>query len=203
MTEELRSKLAKVYALVKRGATEGEQDAAKKAMDRIIEKYKIDPSDLDQIELKIYRFKYSTKLDFKLLERLMFIFTPGALLNCCYITFRVKEILAEMNYMDWVTLESSYEYYRRHMKEQWNKTCAKEVKRCRKTKTRNKRRLQLQEAFFKRYVIESKLYKESEISKLDTSKMSHKEIMDLMMLRGVEGGTYNKQMTNGLMIENL
>jgi hypothetical protein len=28
--------------------------------------------------------------------------------------------------------------------------------------------------------------------------MSHKEIMDLMMLRGVEGGTYNKQMTNGL-----
>jgi hypothetical protein len=89
------------------------------------------------------------------------------------------------------------------MKEQWNKTCAREVKRCRKAKTRNKRRLQLQEAFFERYSIESKLYKDHEITQVDTSKMSHKERKDLMMLRGVEGGTYNKQMTNGLMIENL
>jgi hypothetical protein len=151
MTEALRNKLAKVYTLVKQGATEGEQDAAKKAMDRIIEKYKIDPSDLDQIDLKTYRFKYSTKLDFKLLERLMYLFTPDALHHASYTTFQVREIIAKMNYMDWVTLESSYGYFRRHIKEQWNKTCAREVKRCRKAKTRNKRRLQLQEAFFERY----------------------------------------------------
>jgi hypothetical protein len=200
MTEEIRNKLAKVYALVKQGATEGEQQAARKALDRIIERYKIDPADLDQVDLKEYRFKYSTKLEFWLFQRLVSFFTPDALEGARYSTFGVREFILKMNYMDWVTLESSYEYFRRHMKLQWQKVCAKEVKRCRKTKNRNKRKAQLQEEFLQLYLIASRLYNEKELCARDLSKMTNKQLNDLRKMQGIEGGQYNRQMTNGLLL---
>jgi hypothetical protein len=46
MTNEIRAKIAKVYELVNNGATEGERAAAKAAMDRFIDKYKLTPDQL-------------------------------------------------------------------------------------------------------------------------------------------------------------
>lgn len=202
MTEELRNKLSKVYALVNQGATEGEKQAARKALDRIIDKYKINIEDLNQIHLKEYRFKYSTMLEFYLFPRLVMFFAPEASEGACYSTFGVREFRLKMNYLDWVTLESAYEYYRRHMKSQWQKVCAIEVKRCRKAKTRNKRRAVLQGEFLQRYIIASKLYHPKELTSRDTSSMSQKQIEDLYKMQAIEGGQYNRQMTNGLLLEN-
>lgn len=55
--------------------------------------------------------------------------------------------------------------------------------------------------FLSRYVINSKLYKEGEISKVDLSQMGDEERRTRDIMRDVEGGAYNKQMVGGLFLE--
>lgn len=197
MNEELRSKLAKVYELVNRGATDGEREAAKKALDRIIEKYNIDESMLSEIELKKYKFTYGSEIEKELLALIIKFFAPHAFEK----TFRgTKYLLSSMVYTDWVLIESAYEYFRRHAKQQWLKLCSKEVARCRKAKTKNKRRKQLQELFITQYAIKSNLVKTEQIRRIVVTDKN--EITDRMMLQEVEGGNFNKQVISNHLLEN-
>ena len=201
---KLLKRIAAIKQLIARGATEGERQAAEKALDRIINSHGLNRAEITGEDRQWHKFKYSSELDKKLIIRLVRFFLndgDGVLEDHAELdTWGVREVRLRLDYFDWVTIYASYEYFRRHMKKQWQLTGAKVVARCRKTKTKNAKRKELQEIFFSQYVIASKLYGEGELQKLDLAKMSAKEMQNRIKLAGVQGGTYHKQMTGGLML---
>jgi hypothetical protein len=198
MTDTLRDKLSKIYELVNKGATDGERAAAKKALDRIIEKYKISENELQSLDRKRYTFKYSTNLEVSLLIAIMKTMTEDAFINSVQ---GIRYVESYITYFDWVTIESAYEYFRKHMKAEWNKVCAPELAKCRKPKTRAKRRAQLEPIFLTRYIIESNLCKKSDIKMVEV-KPGSRDYRDRAKLVDVEGGSYNKQVSRGLLLQN-
>ena len=110
----------------------------------------------------------------------------------------VKEIAIQMPYLDWVTLDSAYGYFKPHLNQQWRKHGLPVVNRCRTTKTKNKRREEMQETFFKLYVARSGIYRPEQIT---SNPLSEEEKKQFNMLYGVEGGKYNQQVTTGLYLE--
>ncbi|MEQ9426987.1 MAG: DUF2786 domain-containing protein [Cyclobacteriaceae bacterium] len=200
MNDEIKSRLAKIYELVKRGATEGERAAAKKALDRLMQKYNLDSVDLESIDRKAYWFKYVSKMEERLLIRLLYFFVEDSeaiFQAASKDTYGCRDIYFTLTYLDYVTLDSAYEYFRRHMKAQWQKLCAPELKKCRKTKTRNKKRKKLQAVFYERYIIASNLVDPKNLAKVDLTKMSLKEIEELLQFSDIEGGAYNRQVVTG------
>jgi hypothetical protein len=195
MTQELKNRIAKIYELLKNGGTEGEKQAANLALDRILKKYDLEGINLETINQEEYEFTYTTEMELWLFQRVIRFFAQD--FNSKMYKGQ-KRISVQLTYMDWVTVSCSYEYFRRHMKAQWNLVCADELKRKRKVKTKNERRKELQKLFFSRYVIASKLYQPHElVSKEVTAK---KEVRDNNMMDDVQGGAYNKQVVNGLQI---
>ncbi|HRO70900.1 MAG TPA: hypothetical protein PK951_10985, partial [Chitinophagaceae bacterium] len=113
-----------------------------------------------------------------------------------------KEVVSSLIYVDWITIECAFEYFRRHMKSQWRKVVEPELKRCRTTRTRNKKRNELNPIFFSNYIIASKLYKDGDVHEIDLTTVSKSEIQKRRLLAGVEGGEYSRQVTNGLLLSN-
>lgn len=199
MTEQLKDKIAKIYELVNRGATEGEKAAAKNALDRVMRKYHIDEEQLKDLGSKQYVFKYTTQLELWLLNRILHLMIDDGIKKSIYRPWH-KQFISTLSHEEWVVVECSYEYFRRHMKQQWKKLCGPELAKCRKAKTRNKRRLELYDFFFSQYCIKSKLYKEDELYEIKPT--SQGEMRDRRMMNGVEGGNYNKQVVGNLLLEN-
>ena len=198
MNEKVKDKIAKVYELVKRGVA-GEQESAEKMLNKLLEKYNISENELNSINEKEYYFKYASNLDEWLLIQLIEYFFKEKNYKLYRIkNSGVKEIAIQMPYLDWVTLDSAYGYFKPHLNQQWRKHGLPVVNRCRTTKTKNKRREEMQETFFKLYVARSGIYRpEQKISK----SLTEEEIKRLTMLYGVEGGKYNQQVTTGLYLE--
>lgn len=200
MTEETRTKLSKIYELVNRGEG-GEKEAAKHALDRLIKRHNLTENDIETILLKKYSFKYSNNLEDWLFNQIHKYFLPNKCLEAYRITSGTREIQASFEYVDYVVISTAYEYFRKHMMTQYKAIILPQIQRCRTLKTKNKRRAELQALFFSKYVIESKLYHEKDLKKVDTSKMSDKEYQDRMKLESVKGGQYNTQVTTGLYLE--
>ena len=196
MNKEVKDKITKVLELANRGI-EGEKNAAQNALSRLMKKYNLSDEDLAKIKLTKYSFKYKTNLDMLLFLQLLRYFWKGRYFQISQRTYGVKELALELEYLDWVTLDSSYEYFRRHAAEQFKEFCLPHIKRCRTTKTKNAKRAELQEAFFSRYVIASKIYHPEQIKNIDWSEMSNKEIeasnKRASILGDVVGGKYHKQ----------
>ena len=205
MTPELQQKIAKIYELVKRG-TDGEQAAAKKKLDSILAKYDLDNIDLDSLDKMEYTFKYGNNLELNLLTYLVRFLLDNHewVFENAYRRTWDKSIVMKLSYVDQVNVSCAFEYFRRHMKTQWTKTFLPEVNKCRKAKTKNKRRAELQTAFFNSYMIKSGLIPEQYIERvdLDLQNMSDKEYREWLMRKQIEGGQYNKQMHTGLLLEN-
>jgi hypothetical protein len=205
ITPELKQKLAKVYELVNRGATDGEKTAAKKALERLMEKHGIREEDLDNLKKGKFFFKYSSDLDLWLLSRLVhfFIDNPDEVINGGYrSSYGGKDVCFWLTYLDSVTIECAYGYFKRHMNAQWKKFCLSNLRRCKTTKSRNKRRKELQNVFFDRYIIASHLYDPKRLVAVNWDDLSKQEQKDRVKLSEIEGGKYNRQMTSGLLIEN-
>jgi hypothetical protein len=200
ITPELKNKLSKIYELVKRGS-EGEKQAAQKALDKLLSKYNIEGIDLNSLDKKLYIFKYKTDLDHWLLVRIvnMLIDDTSVMGSARRRTGSVREILLHLRYLDYIIVESSYEYFRRHMKKQWDKVCAVEVNRCRKAKTKNNRREQLKPLFFDKYCILSNLVKPEELIQVEL-KSTDKDFRDRMKMTDIEGGNYTTQLHTGLLL---
>ena len=198
MNDKVKEKITKVYELVKRGIA-GEQQSAEKMLKKLLEKYNISEAELNSIDEKKYYFKYASNLDEWLLMQLTKYFFKEKEYKLYRVKNRgVKEIAIQMPYLDWVTLDSAYGYFKPHLNQQWRKHGLPVVNRCRTTKTKNKRREAMQETFFKLYVARSGIYRpEQKISK----SLTEEEIKRLTMLYGVEGGKYNQQVTTGLYLE--
>jgi len=207
MTDELKDRIAKIYALVNQGATDGERKAAKAALDRLMKKYDLDGVDLENIDKKYYSFRYTSHTESCLLGYIMSYFWPDLnIRENAYITnydskalTRCRMIRVRLTYVDYITLDSAYEYFRRHMKAQWKKTCAPILARCRKAKTRNRKRSELQAAFLEQYVIKSGLVRKEDITQVPTSELSAGEQERQRAIQGVEGGQYSTQVQNGPM----
>ena len=197
MTPEIKEKLSKIYELVKHGATEGEKAAASNALNKLLEKYNLTGIDLESIDKSVYDFTYTTMLELRLFGRLMKYFWPDEDMRG---TRTNKQMSIWLTYMDYVLIDSAYEYFRRHMKEQWNKVCAADVKRKRKSATKNKRRKELQDVFFNKYIISSKLYHDNELITCTGAQMTEKELRDLALMEDVQGGRYRTQVQNGNML---
>ena len=110
----------------------------------------------------------------------------------------MKEVAIQMPYLDWVTLDSAYGYFKPHLNQQWRKHGLPVVNLCQTTKTKNKRRIEMQDSFFKLYVVRSGIYRREQIT---STPLSEEQIKQLTMLYGVEGGKYNQQVTTGLYLE--
>lgn len=199
INDKLRDKLSKIYELVNNGSTEGERAAAKSALDRIVEKYNLSEEMLQNLDMQEYFICYSTELDKWLLVSL----TRYLDLECkMYSRPWEKNIRINLRYLDYITLDCMYQYFRRHMKSQWNQFCLPRIKKCLKAKTRNKKREELKELFFEAYIIKSKLIKQENLQKIDSSKLSNKEFENRLSLMGIEGGEYNKQVISSKLISH-
>lgn len=147
MNSKLLLKIEKIKALIEQGVG-GESAAAQNALNRLIEKHNLDPAVVEDQE---YRFKYSTDLELRLIVQINKCLF-GDRINLMKDTWRKREIVAEMEYTDYVAMDCAYEYFRRHMKQQWNQHCLPLIQRKRTTRTKNLLRTKLQEAFFSKYL---------------------------------------------------
>ena len=201
MNDKVKEKIAKVYELVKRGIA-GEQQSAEKMLKKLLEKYNIPEAELDSIGEKEYYFKYASNLDEWLLIQLIKYFFKEKNYKLYRIKDSgVKEITIQMPYLDWVTLDSAYGYFKPHLNQQWRKHGLPIVNRCRTTKTKNKRREEMQQTFFNLYIIRSGIYRPEQKNSNSLKSLTEEEIKRLTMLYGVEGGKYNQQVTTGLYLE--
>ena len=198
INDKVKEKITKVYELVKRGIA-GERQSAEKMLKKLLEKYNISEDELNSIDEKNYYFKYASNLDEWLLIQLIEYFFKEKEYKLYRVKNRgVKEIAIQMPYLDWVTLDSAYGYFKPHLNQQWRKHGLPVVNRCRTTKTKNKRREAMQETFFKLYVARSGIYRPEQIT---SNPLSEEEKKQFNMLYGVEGGKYNQQVTTGLYLE--
>ena len=198
INDKVKEKITKVYELVKRGVA-GERQSAEKMLKKLLEKYNISEAELNSIDEKNYYFKYASNLDEWLLIQLIEYFFKEKNYKLYRIKYSgVKEIAIQMPYLDWVTLDSAYGYFKPHLNQQWRKHGLPVVNRCRTTKTKNKRREAMQKTFFNLYIIRSGIYRPEQ---KNSKSVTEEEIKRLTMLYGVEGGKYNQQVTTGLYLE--
>lgn len=201
MNDKVKEKITKVYELVKRGIA-GERQSAEKMLKKLLEKYNISEAELNSIDEKEYYFKYASNLDEWLLIQLIEYFFKEKNYKLYRIkNSGVKEIAIQMPYLDWVTLDSAYGYFKPHLNQQWRKHGLPVVNRCRTTKTKNKRREAMQATFFSLYIIRSGIYRPEQKKPKSLKSLTEEEIKRITMLYGVEGGKYNQQVTTGLYLE--
>lgn len=196
MNTEIKDKIAKVLELANRGI-DGEKEAAKTALNRLMKKYNLSDEDLSKIKFQKYFFKYKTNIDKMLFLQLIEYFFKGQNFRIFQNNNNGKDFQIEMEYLDYVTLSCSYEYFRGHAATQFKAFCLPHIKRCRTTKTKNAKRAELQEAFFSKYVMASKIYHPEQLIQIDYSKMSDKERESTFkrdnVLANIEGGQYHTQ----------
>lgn len=200
MNNELKDKIEKIYRLVNGGTTEGERAAARKALDRILKSYNLDDSILNDLELREYWFSYTSNNE-KLLLVAIVRKMIGDRTGLMSIRPWTKQFRITLKYIDWVTVDSAYAYFRRHMKVQWKKVVKPVLDKCRKAKTKRIRREELDLLFIGKYIIASNLTQEGDLETINVSDMSEKEYRDRMSMSGIEGGAYNKQVVGGLFLE--
>ena len=196
MDNDIKIRLAKLKELAERGATEGERNAARKGMQRIIDKYNLTDINIDWDGLFKYRFKYKSKIEMYLIIQVSRVLA-GIEEGKWYQSWD-QEIVIELKYLDYITIECAYEYFRRHMNSQWRKSALPELKKCRKAKTRNKKRELLQQVFFATYCKKSGLYRAEDFEKAKRTQSDRKSINKM---GGIEGGKYREQVSNGLYLE--
>lgn len=212
MTNNTLSKLLKIQELIDRGVG-GEVDAAKNAFARLIKSHNLSEDDLNSINLTIREFKYSNSLERKLLFQIVKMVIASEVVYYKYDN--LKQLGIKLNHLDFISVETCYEYFRRHMKAQY-KIHVTEVRKSRELELKkeygadiaNTREFRsdirkftkdLQTLFFSKYIIESKFYEESQITHEKVKYNAN--ALDYMSSANVEGGNYHTQVTTGLYLE--
>lgn len=113
-------KLSKIQALVNQGV-EGEKENAKLMFDKMVKKYNLSESDLSTILESEREFKYSTNVEFRILcQVLRCFYSDYENLNLYSYNDRKRNVFVKLNHLDFITIETAYEYFRRHVKEQYS-----------------------------------------------------------------------------------
>lgn len=190
--DKIRERIAKVQALVN-GGIDGEKQAAKVQLDKLLKKYNINPAQVDEITKKQYYFKYATELDKSLFSQLLTYFFKGVEFKVYLHTYNKKELSVRLDYLDYITISCSYEYFKRHMNQEWKKFSAESLKRKRTNKTKNKLRGDLQDIFFSQYIIKSRIYHPEQVKNRQYGEMSKTELDHYKNLQQIQGGQYHTQ----------
>jgi hypothetical protein len=199
MNTPTHDKISKVYELANKGATDGEKEAAKRALDRLMKKYNLTEEYIKNMHLKFYNFSYSTNLDLALFNQLVEYFFRDKDYSGYKSTTGGKHIVFKLEYLDYIQLDCAYAYFRTHMGKQFKKHCHPILSKCRTNRTKTKRRAELQSEFFSKYVMASKLYHEDQLVE---RKLSQRDQKNRQLIGTVEGGQYNQQVTTGLYLED-
>lgn len=190
--DKIRERIAKIRELATRGI-EGEKDAANIALEKLLKKYNINPVEVDEITKKQYFFKYATGLDQLLFMQLLHYFFKGVDFKVYKHTYAKREMSLRLEYLDYITLSCSYEYFKRHMSQEWRKFSTDEIRKKRKTKTKNKLRADLQQVFFTQYIIASGIYHPEQRKEIGIDEMSPTQLEHYRKLMNIEGGQYHSQ----------
>lgn len=190
--DKIRDRIAKIRELATRGI-DGEKDAANIALEKLLKKYNINPSQVDEITKKQYFFKYATELDMRLFVQLLNYFFKGVVFQVYKHTFGKREMSIRLEYLDYITISCSYEYFKRHMSQEWRKFSAEEIAKKRKAKTKNKLRGELQDVFFNQYVIASGIYHPEQKKEIGIDEMSETQLEHYRKLMNIQGGQYHNQ----------
>jgi hypothetical protein len=190
--DKIRERIIKIQQLANRGF-DGEKDAADIALKKLLKKYNISPSQVEEITKKQYFFKYATELDIKLFLQLLTYFFKDQNFEIYKHTAGKREISLRLQYLDYITISCSYEYFKRHMSHEWKKFSSNEIKRKRKIKTKNKLRADLQKVFYDQYIIRSGIFHPEQVYQLDVSEFSPAHHAYYDKIDKIKGGTYHKQ----------
>lgn len=203
MHTTIKDKLTKIYELVNHGATEGERQAAKSALDRMLSKFNLTEADLISINTNPYIFKYSNSREMYLLSVIKNLFLDKetkAFRRSLKVNeggknlIRVREIVIITTYAEWVQIECAYEYFRRHMNQQWKSVVVPILKNYKGNKLAQKnKRTKIEKDFMSDYLLKSKLYRPEHLVKVE---LSAKRIREKHAIRGIEGGNYTTQITS-------
>lgn len=188
MTNELIDKIKKIYALVENGSTPGERAAARHQLDKILKRYNLNEQEVIQ-KGKTYYIRYCTFLEFQLLGFIIHYYMDS--MDKCARVDRIwkggqyhgaRAIMIVADYEQFVEIDCSYQYFRRHMKSQYKKV---------EYKTKNKsKREKYQRTFITQYAIKSQLVKPEYIFQTTATKDS------LYLSQTIEGGKYHRQIDN-------
>ena len=117
----LGDKIRKVKALIQRGATEGEKEAARKALERLAEAHNF-AIEQDGSVLHEYKFAYTMMIDLELAAQIIDHFELKATPKYRYAS-PARRFVMEMDVDDHVIFDCAYGYFKPHMAAQWRKTC--------------------------------------------------------------------------------
>lgn len=190
--DKIRERIAKVQALVN-GGIDGEKQAAKVQLDKLLKKYNINPAQVDEITKKQYHFKYAKELDKYLFCQLLNYFFKGVEFHIYLHTGNKKELSVRLEYLDYITISCAYEYFKRHMNQEWKKFSAESLKRKRTNRTKNKLRVDLQNIFYSKYIIKSGIYHPEQVVERADNEMTEVEMDYFWKAQQIQGGQYHTQ----------
>ena len=191
--DKIRDRIAKIRELATRGI-DGEKKAANIALDKLLKKYNINPAAVDVIINKQYFFKYSTELDIRLFLQLLEYFFKDRDFEVYKHTYGKREMSLRLEYLDYITISCAYEYFKRHMSQEWRKFSSDVIRKKRKPKTKNKLRSDLQEVFFPQYIIKSGIYHPEQRKETGIEDMSETQLEHYRRLMDIQGGQYHAQL---------
>lgn len=151
-TTSLQDKIAKIYELANKGGTDGEKAAAKASIDRLLRKYNLKDDYVKNAKKIVFSIKYSTNLDLFLFNTLVDYFFPNKEYQGYRSAIHNKHISIEMEYIDFIQLDCAYAYFKMDMGKKFKTECHPIISKCRTNKTKNKRRVELQNEFFSNYI---------------------------------------------------
>lgn len=188
--DQLINKIKKIQELIDRGV-DGEKIAAEKAMERLKERLGID--NINSLVREEFFFTYSNQSEKVLFGYIIKHYLSGNI--PIYQVPRKQQIYIVVERIDGLLIDQAYGYYRGHMKSQYEKEVKKRLKvygANAKPRTIQKIRKELNIQFVSKYIIASNLHEESDIVKTKSTKYG---------IGDVEGGVFNKQVSNGLFLE--
>lgn len=197
--DRFKERLRKLRTLAERGATEGEKEAARRGIDRILNRFGIDPDKFNEAVSKEYEFKYQTAEERTLFFSLQSWFCEGEDKERDVFRYSgTRTLIVRLEYENYIVLSCAYEYFRRHMKAQWAKT----LERARPTliykRGKAKRELIafLKRRFISEYIIASKLIDESKLKTMTGEGLTPEQKQAMYAASKVEGGQYHTQLTS-------
>jgi len=189
ISDQLREKLRRIAALAERGDTEGEREAARRAMDRVLKAAGIDPRKMGDPRKKVYRFKYGYERELCLLTSIKAFLASdeGRGADMYRGQYRKREIAMLLTYEDYITIHCAYEYFRRHMKAQHREHIEPHLHRL------DKRHREIaNNNFTVEYLNKSGLLDWKKVKQTKTRNGAETDAIRLS--EQVEGGKYHRQM---------
>jgi hypothetical protein len=115
-------RLSKIYALVERGSTEGEKQAAKNIFDKLMIKHGLTEDDVIEIVKKDYMFTFANYA-----EEILLVHLCAYVLNVwtcdvqrySYRHEQRKVYVRNLTKLEYIQIVAMYEYFRRHMKAEY------------------------------------------------------------------------------------